>query len=55
LELLEARLVEAGVISAEQAAETRAAARKWAIDARKVALAAPMPDPSTIADGVYAQ
>ncbi len=54
LELLEARLLEAGVISPEQAADTRAAARKWAIEARKVALAAPMPDPSTIADGVYA-
>ena len=54
LELIEKRLIDAGVITAEEAAESRDAARKWAIAARKIAIAAPMPDPSNIEEGVYA-
>lgn len=54
VELYEKRLVEAGVITADDAAQTRDEARTWAIEARKKALAAPMPDPSNIEDGIYA-
>lgn len=54
VELYEKRLIEAGVISEEEAAETREAARKWAIAARKIAITAPMPDPTNIEEGVYA-
>ena len=54
VELYEKRLLEAGIITEEQAKETRDSARKWAIDARKKAITAPMPDPSNIEEGVYA-
>ncbi len=52
--LFEDRLIAAGVITDDEAKQTRDDARKWAIAARKTALAAPMPDPSNIEDGVYA-
>ena len=51
----EKRLIDGGVISEDEAKETRDAARKWAIAARKEAIAAPMPDPSNIEEGVYAE
>lgn len=54
VELFEQRMLAAGVITQDQATETRAAMRKWAIDARKIAMAAPVPEPSNIEDGVYA-
>ena len=54
LELIEQRLLEAGILSADQATTTREAARNWAIEARKVALAAEMPDPTNIRDGIFA-
>ncbi|HHV22874.1 MAG TPA: thiamine pyrophosphate-dependent dehydrogenase E1 component subunit alpha [Propionibacterium sp.] len=54
VELYEKRLIEAKVITEEEAAETREDARKWAIAARKIAISAPMPDPSNIEEGVYA-
>lgn len=52
--LYEKRLIEAGIISEDEATKVREDARQWAIDARKVALAAPMPDPGSIEEGVYA-
>lgn len=55
VQLLEDRLVAAGVITEDEAKQTRDDARKWAIEARKIAIAAPMPDPSNIEDGVYAE
>ena len=51
----EKRLLDAGVISEDVAKETREDARKWAIAARKEAISAPMPDPSNIEEGVYAE
>ena len=47
-------LLENGVISDVTAKETREKARQHAIDARKQALADPMPDASTVEEGVYA-
>lgn len=52
--LFEARLIDDGVVTAEEAEKVRADAHQWAIDARKEALSAPMPEPSTIEDGIYA-
>ena len=46
--------VDAGVIDADTAAQVRKDARQIAIDARKRALGDPMPDPSTVEEGVYA-
>jgi len=54
VELIEKVLLEAGVIDAETAAQVRKDARQVAIDARKRALGDPMPDPSTVEEGVYA-
>jgi pyruvate dehydrogenase E1 component alpha subunit len=54
VELFERRLVEAGVLDQDRAAAIRESARKQAIDARRKALADPMPDPSTVEVGVYA-
>ena len=47
-------LVDAGVIDADAAKQVREDARQVAIDARRKALADPMPEPSNIEDGVYA-
>lgn len=55
MELLEKRLIDAKVITEDEAKQTREDARKWAIEARKIAIAAPMPDPSNIEDGIYAE
>jgi TPP-dependent pyruvate/acetoin dehydrogenase alpha subunit len=54
IELFENVLVEAGVIDADTAKQIREDARQQAIAARRKALADPMPDPSNIEDGVYA-
>src|SRR4051795_11798638 len=54
VELLENVLVQAGVIDADTAKQIREDARQQAIAARRKALADPMPDPSNIEDGVYA-
>ncbi len=54
VELFEKRLLEAGVIDRQTADDTRKQARQAAIDARKKALADPMPEASTIEEGVYA-
>lgn len=54
VDLMEKRLLGAGIISSEEAESTRAAARKWAIDARRVAMEAEMPDPANISEGVFA-
>ena len=54
VELFERVLVEAGVIDADTAKQVREDARQQAIAARRKALADPMPDPSNIEEGVYA-
>ncbi len=54
VELFEKVLIDASVIDTDAAAKIRADARQLAIDARSKALADPMPDPSGIEDGVYA-
>lgn len=54
VELFENVLLEAGVIDADAAKQVREEARQAAIAARRKALADPMPDPSNIEDGVYA-
>jgi len=54
VDLFEKVLLEAGAIDADTAAQVRKDARQFAIDARKRALADPMPDPSTVEEGVYA-
>jgi pyruvate dehydrogenase E1 component alpha subunit len=54
VELFEKRLVAAGVVDQATVDDTRKQARQVAIDARKKALADPMPDASTIEEGVYA-
>ena len=54
VELFEKVLIEAGVIDTDTAAEVRKDARQVAIDARRKALADPMPDPGNIEEGVYA-
>ena len=52
--LFENRLIEADVLTAEAAGRVREDAKQWAIEARKIALAAPMPDPADIEEGIYA-
>ena len=47
-------LLEHGIIDEETATKTREAARQKAIEARKKALADPLPDPATVEQGVYA-
>lgn len=54
VQLFEDRMIKAGFLTTEDAEATRDAARTWAIAARKEAMAAPMPDPSNIEEGVYA-
>lgn len=54
VELFEKRLIASGVIDEATAEDTRKQARQAAIDARKKALADPMPDASDIEEGVYA-
>lgn len=54
VELFEKVLLDKKVIDSAKVEEIRQAARQRAIDARKQALADPMPDPATIEDGVYA-
>jgi TPP-dependent pyruvate/acetoin dehydrogenase alpha subunit len=54
VELYESVLLDAGVLDADAAKQVREAARQRAIDARKKALGDPMPDPSTVEEGVYA-
>jgi TPP-dependent pyruvate/acetoin dehydrogenase alpha subunit len=54
VELFENVLVEAGVLDADAAKKVREDARQAAIAARRKALADPMPEPSGIEDGVYA-
>jgi TPP-dependent pyruvate/acetoin dehydrogenase alpha subunit len=52
--LFENVLLEHGLIDEETASKTREAARQKAIEARKKALADPLPDPATVKRGVYA-
>jgi TPP-dependent pyruvate/acetoin dehydrogenase alpha subunit len=52
--LFENVLLEHGIIDEETATRTREAARQKAIEARKKALADPLPDPATVEQGVYA-
>ncbi len=54
VDLFEKRLVAAGVIDEATAEDTRKQARQAAIDARKKALADPMPEATNVEDGVYA-
>jgi TPP-dependent pyruvate/acetoin dehydrogenase alpha subunit len=54
VELFENVLIEAGVLDADSAKKVREDARQQAIAARRKALADPMPEPSGIEDGVYA-
>ena len=54
VELFEGVLVDAGVIDVDTAKQVREDARQFAIAARRKALADPMPEPSNIEDGVYA-
>ncbi|HET6919645.1 MAG TPA: thiamine pyrophosphate-dependent dehydrogenase E1 component subunit alpha [Jiangellaceae bacterium] len=54
VELFEQVLLDAKVVDPDTAEKIRADARKRAIDARKKALSDPMPDPSTVEEGVYA-
>lgn len=54
VELYQNRLIEAHIITEDEARDTRDVAHRWAIEARKIAMAAPMPDPGSIEEGVYA-
>jgi len=54
VELFEKTLLDAGIIDTDTAAQVRKNARQVAIDARRKALGDPMPDPSTVEEGVYA-
>lgn len=54
VELFEKALIEGGVIDEGYAKDVRDQARQHAIAARRKALADPMPDGSTVEDGVYA-
>ena len=54
VELFEKALIEGGVIDDARAKEVREQARQHAIAARRKALADPMPDGSTVEEGVYA-
>jgi len=55
VELFENVLIENKVIDADTAKQVRETARQKAIEARRKALADPMPDPSNIEEGVYAE
>jgi len=55
VELFENVLLDNGVIDEDAKKQVRADARQRAIDARRKALADPMPDPSTVEVGVYAE
>jgi TPP-dependent pyruvate/acetoin dehydrogenase alpha subunit len=52
--LFENVLLEHGIIDEEIASKMREVARQKAIEARKKALADPLPDPATVEQGVYA-
>ena len=54
VELFEKALIEGGVIDEAYATDIREQARQHAIAARRKALADPMPDASTVEEGVYA-
>ena len=54
VEIFERVLVDNKVLDADTVEKIRADARQRAIDARKKALSDPMPDPSTVEEGVYA-
>jgi len=54
VDLFERALVDNKVLDADAVEKIRADARQQAIDARKKALADPMPDPSNVEEGVYA-
>ena len=54
VELFEKALIEGGVIDEAYATDIRDQARQHAIAARRKALADPMPDASTVEEGVYA-
>jgi TPP-dependent pyruvate/acetoin dehydrogenase alpha subunit len=54
VELFENVLIAAGLLDDTAAKQVREDARQYAIAARRKALADPMPDPSNIEDGVYA-
>jgi pyruvate dehydrogenase E1 component alpha subunit len=54
VELFESVLLDAGVLDADTAKQVREDARQAAIAARRKALADPMPEPSTVEEGVYA-
>jgi len=54
IELYEQTLMDAGVLEPDTAKQIRETARQKAIEARKKALADPMPEPGTVEDGVYA-
>lgn len=54
VELFEKRLLAAGLVDDDAVRKVRDDARQAAIAARKKALADPMPDPSNIEEGVYA-
>src|SRR5215212_3367650 len=54
VELFEGTLLKAGVLDDAAAKSVRGQARQQAIDARKKAMADPMPDPTTVEVGVYA-
>jgi pyruvate dehydrogenase E1 component alpha subunit len=54
VELFENVLIKAGVLDDAAAKQVREDARQYAIAARRKSLADPMPDPSNIEDGVYA-
>jgi TPP-dependent pyruvate/acetoin dehydrogenase alpha subunit len=49
-----AELIELGYLDADGVAEIKGTARKQALEARARALTEPMPDPSTVEEGVYA-
>jgi len=54
VELYENVLLKAGVIDDDTVKQVREETRQVAIAARRKALADPMPDPSTVEEGVYA-
>jgi TPP-dependent pyruvate/acetoin dehydrogenase alpha subunit len=54
VELFEKVLLDGGAIDGDTVKQVRESARQKAIDARKKALSDPMPDPSTVEVGVYA-
>jgi len=54
VELFEQYLLREGLLDDEAAQKVRQDARQQAIDARKKAMSDPMPDPTTVEVGVYA-